>query len=85
MPAVLRVEHFLKSEKDEQPIGLARDVWEINQNDLRLTEQLGRGMFGEVWKGFWNERVEVAVKQMRQGTMDPEAFRQEAEGRFRTY
>ena len=39
-------------------------------------------MFGEVWKGFWNERVEVAVKQMRQGTMDPEAFRQEAEGRF---
>ena len=36
-------------------------------------------MFGEVWKGFWNERVEVAVKQMRQGTMDPEAFRQEAE------
>ena len=57
----------------------ARDVWEINQNDLRLTEQLGRGMFGEVWKGFWNERVEVAVKQMRQGTMDPEAFRQEAE------
>ena len=63
---------------------MARDVWEINQNDLRLTEQLGRGMFGEVWKGFWNERVEVAVKQMRQGTMDPEAFRQEAEGRFQT-
>ena len=65
--------------QDEQPLGLARDVWEINQNDLRLTEQLGRGMFGEVWKGFWNERVEVAVKQMRPGTMEPEAFRQEAE------
>ena len=42
-------------------------------------DRLGKGMFGEVWKGFWNNRVEVAVKQMRPGSMDPEAFRQEAE------
>ena len=86
--------------------GLARDVWEINHKDIKLTQRLGKGMFGEVrnlvfqtkvspprcrdfifftfffaqvWKGVWNERVEVAVKKMRQGTMDPEAFKQEAE------
>ena len=38
-----------------------------------------QGMFGEVWKGLWNDRVEVAVKKMRAGSMDPDAFRQEAE------
>ena len=59
--------------------GLARDVWEINRQDLILTDRLGKGMFGEVWKGNWNDRVEVAVKQMRPGSMEPEAFRQEAE------
>ena len=60
-------------------IGLARDVWEINRADVRLNDRLGKGMFGEVWKGVWNSRIEVAVKQMRPGSMQPEAFRQEAE------
>ena len=64
---------------EPNPSGLARDVWEIDQSDLKLMDRLGKGMFGEVWKGFWNNRVEVAVKQMRPGSMDPEAFRQEAE------
>ena len=64
---------------EPNPSQLARDVWEIDQSDLKLMDRLGKGMFGEVWKGFWNNRVEVAVKQMRPGSMDPEAFRQEAE------
>ena len=28
--------------------GLARDVWEINHKDIKLTDRLGKGMFGEV-------------------------------------
>ena len=28
--------------------GLARDVWEINHKDIKLTQRLGKGMFGEV-------------------------------------
>ena len=41
--------------------------------------QIGAGNFGEVWKGTWQGRVEVAVKTLKPGTMSPEAFLQEAE------
>ena len=34
-----------------QTLTIARDVWEINRDSLRLQKKLGAGMFGEVWKG----------------------------------
>jgi len=30
---------------------IAKDVWEIDRNELQLQTRLGAGMFGEVWKG----------------------------------
>ncbi|CBY20990.1 unnamed protein product [Oikopleura dioica] len=57
---------------------LGRDVWEVNHRDIQLIDKLGSGMFGEVWKGIWNGRVDVAVKKMKPGSMDPEAFKDEA-------
>ena len=36
--------------------------------------KLGAGNFGEVWKGSWQNRVDVAVKTLKPGTMSPEAF-----------
>ena len=30
---------------------IAKDVWEIDRNQLTLQKKLGAGMFGEVWKG----------------------------------
>nr|CAB3245984.1 tyrosine-protein kinase Fgr-like [Phallusia mammillata] len=64
----------------DQPatISIARDVWEIDRNQLSLQKKLGAGMFGEVWKGLWNGTTEVAIKTLKPGTMSPEAFLEEA-------
>jgi hypothetical protein len=37
---------------------------------------LGAGNFGEVWKGQWQGRLDVAVKTLKPNTMSPEAFLQ---------
>ena len=59
--------------------GLAKDEFEIARESLTMEKKLGAGMFGEVWKGMWNGRVEVAIKTLKPGTMTPEAFLAEAE------
>uniref|UniRef100_H2Z0M7 Tyrosine-protein kinase n=1 Tax=Ciona savignyi TaxID=51511 RepID=H2Z0M7_CIOSA len=59
-------------------VGLGRDVWEIDREQLTLQKKLGAGMFGEVWKGLWNGTTEVAIKTLKPGTMSPEAFLEEA-------
>ena len=56
-----------------------RDQYEIPKSQIQLTRKLGAGNFGEVWKGTWQSRVDVAVKTLKPGTMSPEAFLQEAE------
>ncbi|CAH8540836.1 unnamed protein product [Schistosoma turkestanicum] len=57
---------------------LTRDQWEISRCSIKLIELLGAGQFGEVWKGKWNETIEVAVKTLKQGTMTKEEFLKEA-------
>lgn len=44
-----------------------------------MVRKLGGGSFGEVWLAKWNDTVEVAVKTLKPGTMDPERFIQEAQ------
>ena len=56
-----------------------RDQYEIPRSQITLIKKLGAGNFGEVWKGTWQGRVEVAVKTLKPNTMSPEAFLQEAE------
>lgn len=56
-----------------------RDQYEIPRSQITLMKKLGAGNFGEVWKGTWQGRVEVAVKTLKPNTMSPEAFLQEAE------
>ncbi|XP_040583667.1 tyrosine-protein kinase Src64B [Lepeophtheirus salmonis] len=58
---------------------VTRDQYEIPRSQITLTKKLGAGNFGEVWKGTWQGRVEVAVKTLKPNTMSPEAFLQEAE------
>ena len=53
-----------------------RDQYEIPRKQISLLKKLGAGNFGEVWKGTWQGRVEVAVKTLKPGTMSPEAFLQ---------
>ena len=53
-----------------------RDQYEIPKSQIQLMRKLGAGNFGEVWKGSWQNRVDVAVKTLKPGTMSPEAFLQ---------
>ena len=65
-----------------QTVGLSyntADKWEIERSALKFTKKLGAGNFGEVWQGLWNGTTPVAIKTLRQGTMQPEAFLKEAE------
>jgi hypothetical protein len=55
-----------------------RDHWEIERNSLEFCEQLGAGMFGEVWKGMWNKSTPVAIKTLKEGTMEVDKFLEEA-------
>ena len=56
-----------------------RDQYEIPKSQITMIRKLGAGNFGEVWKGQWQGRVDVAVKTLKPNTMSPEAFLQEAE------
>ncbi|KNC74523.1 TK/SFK-SRC protein kinase [Sphaeroforma arctica JP610] len=55
-----------------------RDMWEIKRETIGLSEKLGEGEFGTVWKGTWNNNTHVAVKELKKGNMGAEEFLKEA-------
>ncbi|XP_051909507.1 tyrosine-protein kinase Blk [Hippocampus zosterae] len=65
-----------KKRPPQQP--WAPDEWEIPRETLRLVKKLGAGQFGEVWMGYYKNALKVAVKTLKEGTMEPRAFLQEA-------
>ncbi|XP_041661374.1 tyrosine-protein kinase Blk [Cheilinus undulatus] len=65
-----------KPKAPQQP--WAQDEWEIPRETLKLVKKLGAGQFGEVWMGFYKNTQKVAIKTLKEGTMEPEAFLQEA-------
>ncbi|KAJ8008681.1 hypothetical protein DPEC_G00080940 [Dallia pectoralis] len=56
----------------------AQDEWEIPRDSLKMVKKLGAGQFGEVWMGYYKGNQKVAIKTLKEGTMEPEAFLQEA-------
>ncbi|XP_075057314.1 tyrosine-protein kinase Blk [Mixophyes fleayi] len=54
------------------------DVWEIPRESVRLVNKLGAGQFGEVWMGYYNGDFKVAIKTLKEGSMSPLAFLEEA-------
>jgi tyrosine-protein kinase Tec len=55
------------------------DKWEIDKRDLHLGKELGSGQFGRVVKGVWKGTVEVAIKMMKERSMNEEDFAEEAQ------
>ena len=55
-----------------------KDMWEIPRHSVTLLRLLGTGQFGEVYEGLWNNTTPVAVKTLKPGTMQPQAFLEEA-------
>ena len=43
--------------------------WEIDRNSLEFHKKLGQGNFSEVWSGFWNGAIPVAVKTLKPGML----------------
>uniref|UniRef100_A0A7N9ATI5 Tyrosine-protein kinase n=1 Tax=Mastacembelus armatus TaxID=205130 RepID=A0A7N9ATI5_9TELE len=65
-----------KPKAPQQP--WAHDEWEIPRETLKMAKKLGAGQFGEVWMGYYKNTKKVAIKTLKEGTMAPEAFLQEA-------
>lgn len=71
----------VKTEKP-QTVGISHnmaDKWEVDRKTLTFKKRLGVGNFGEVWEGLWNGTTKVAIKTLKEGTMKPGAFLEEAE------
>lgn len=51
---------------------------EIQRSELRFVRKIGTGCFGEVYYGCYKKTEEVAIKTLKQGTMSPQAFLEEA-------
>ncbi|KAM4771253.1 tyrosine-protein kinase Blk [Rhinophrynus dorsalis] len=54
------------------------DEWEIPRSSLKLVKKLGAGQFGEVWMGYYKNSQKVAIKTLKEGSMSPKAFLEEA-------
>ena len=55
--------------QNEKPVvpGLGNNQWEIKKSSLTKIKTLGKGQFGEVWHGKWENKIDVAVKEMNPG------------------
>lgn len=56
-----------------------KDHWEIDRNELTFLNKLGSGQFGQVFEGRWNGKTPVAIKTLKEGSMDPKDFLTEAQ------
>ncbi|KAJ8287420.1 hypothetical protein COCON_G00000790 [Conger conger] len=52
-----------------------QDEWEVPRESLKLERRLGAGQFG---RGIYNNHTQVAIKQLKVGSMSPSAFLAEA-------
>lgn len=56
-----------------------KDQWEIDRTSLTFLDKLGSGQFGQVYEGRWNGLTPVAIKTLKEGSMDREDFLAEAQ------
>uniref|UniRef100_A0A8C8LVT9 Tyrosine-protein kinase n=1 Tax=Oncorhynchus tshawytscha TaxID=74940 RepID=A0A8C8LVT9_ONCTS len=55
------------------------DKWEMERTDITMKHKLGGGQYGEVYEGIWKKySLTVAVKTLKEDTMEVEEFLKEA-------
>ncbi|XP_012876883.1 PREDICTED: tyrosine-protein kinase ABL1 [Dipodomys ordii] len=55
------------------------DKWEMERTDITMKHKLGGGQYGEVYEGVWKKySLTVAVKTLKEDTMEVEEFLKEA-------
>ncbi|KAM9306496.1 tyrosine-protein kinase ABL1 isoform 2-T2 [Pholidichthys leucotaenia] len=55
------------------------DKWEVERTDITMKHKLGGGQYGEVYEGVWKKySLTVAVKTLKEDTMEVEEFLKEA-------
>ncbi|XP_027798590.2 tyrosine-protein kinase ABL1 isoform X2 [Marmota flaviventris] len=55
------------------------DKWEMERTDITMRHKLGGGQYGEVYEGVWKKySLTVAVKTLKEDTMEVEEFLKEA-------
>ncbi|XP_065886239.1 tyrosine-protein kinase TXK-like isoform X2 [Dysidea avara] len=55
------------------------DKWEIDKSTLSLGKEIGSGQFGRVVEGKWKGSIPVAIKMMKEGSMNEDDFIEEAQ------
>ncbi|XP_038659281.1 tyrosine-protein kinase SRK2-like [Scyliorhinus canicula] len=58
---------------------LTVDAWERPRKEFTFTEKLGSGHFGEVYAGYWNKTVKVAIKTVHVGVRNQNDFQAETQ------
>ncbi|XP_070595104.1 tyrosine-protein kinase ITK/TSK [Erythrolamprus reginae] len=78
---VTRLRYAVSSWREKAPVtaGLSYGKWIINPEELTFEQEIGVGEFGVVHLGNWLDRIKVAIKTIRSGTMLEEDFIEEAQ------
>eukprot|EP00047_Mylnosiga_fluctuans_P000470 m.193244 g.193244 ORF g.193244 m.193244 type:complete len:1071 (+) comp10069_c6_seq2:105-3317(+) len=64
---------FMKSQRELHQL---RKTWEINSSEIEMSDIIGQGGFGFVYRGRWRD-MDVAIKTVEGSMMSPEEIKQE--------
>ena len=59
-------------QRNGSSLNLIQKISEIDSNQLEFESVIGKGSFGQVWKGKWRQ-TQVAIKQIKQEIIDEQS------------